>query len=368
VRLAHLADVHLDAHFALLPRDVARRRRHALEGALKSALERAAAEEVDAVLIAGDLYEHERVAPNTGEFLRAQFEAIAPTPVFIAPGNHDWYGPSSLYARLDWPANVYLFSEDTLRPLELADGLTLWGAAHRAPRNTDPFLDAFRVDRDGVNLALFHGSEQGAFRFQEEGKVPHSPFRSEQVAETGLDHAFVGHFHTAVDAGRYTYPGNPEPLAFGESGDAVRGLVLATVHGDGTIERERVAVAQTSVNDVVVDVTGCASGNDVRELVKAALDPLSGCVRVTLKGELAPEVDLELGDLRRVSTGPWGVVTRVGRLTVGYDIDSIREEATVRGAFVTDVLAFELDDALRRKVIVTGLRALEGRNDLEVLV
>ena len=110
VKIAHLADVHLDAQFALFPPHVARNRRHALESALKAGIERAAEENVDAILIAGDLYEHERVSPNTGEFLRALFETVAPTPIFVAPGNHDWYGPPSLYRQLGWSPNVHVFS------------------------------------------------------------------------------------------------------------------------------------------------------------------------------------------------------------------------------------------------------------------
>jgi DNA repair exonuclease SbcCD nuclease subunit len=42
------------------------------------------------VLFGGDLYEHERFSPDTGQFLRAMFEGIHPTPVYISPGNHDW--------------------------------------------------------------------------------------------------------------------------------------------------------------------------------------------------------------------------------------------------------------------------------------
>lgn len=38
------------------------------------------------------------------------------TPAYLTPGNHDWYGPDSLYRRLDWPAHVHVFTEDRLFP------------------------------------------------------------------------------------------------------------------------------------------------------------------------------------------------------------------------------------------------------------
>jgi DNA repair exonuclease SbcCD nuclease subunit len=368
MRIGLIADVHLDSAFALFPPLRARARRHAIEEAFGAALTSAAEASVDVIFLAGDLYEHDRVLPNTGEFLRSVLREIAPLPVFIAPGNHDWYGPESLYARLEWSPNVHVFGQDGLEPIELADGLTLWGAGHCAPANTAGFLDGFRTDRGGVNIALFHGSEQSALLFQEETKVPHAPFRAEQVDQAGLAHVFSGHFHTPVDDPRYTYPGNPEPLSFGEPGEPTRGLVIAMLHADGTVERERVRVAQTAVTDVEFDVSGCSSANEIREQVRAELDGLTGDVRLTLRGELQPEVDLELDDLSRLGPSSGGVVVRTGAISVGYDLDAIKDEATVRGAFVNDVLeSTQCPEELKRRVIVTGLRALEGRPDLEVV-
>jgi DNA repair protein SbcD/Mre11 len=200
MRIALIADVHLDSQFGLFPPELARERRHGIEEALRRAIGVAAEEAVDAVLLAGDLYEHERVAPDTGELLRSLLAEVAPLPVFVAPGNHDWLGPESLYARLEWPSNVHVFREDRLEPVELEDGLTLWGAAHRAPANTDGFLDGFRVARGGVNVALFHGSERSRLVFEHEAKMPHAPFLGEQISEAGLSHAFCGHYHTPADA------------------------------------------------------------------------------------------------------------------------------------------------------------------------
>lgn len=368
MRVAHVADVHLDSAFALFSPDVARARRQGIQSALRGAFEVAREWGAEAVFIAGDLYEHERVAPDTGEFVRALFAEVAPLPILIAPGNHDWYGPSSLYARLEWPDNVRVFTEDRPQPVELEPGLTLWGAAHCAPANTDGFLDDFHVDRDGVNIALFHGSEMGSFGFQaQEGKLPHAPFQIEQIAAAGLAHVFCGHYHAPVDADSYTYPGNPEPLTFGEQGGLIRGVALATIGSDGSVERERRSVAVTDVCDLTVDITGAVSGSEICHRVAAELSGRSGCARVTIVGEFSSEVDLSLGDVERADPSLIAVVARTGVLTTAYDLETIRQENTVRGEFVSDVLDSDLDEPLKHKVVVTGLRALEGRGDLEVV-
>lgn len=343
----------------------ARRRRQALRETLQRIVGLVREVRADALLCGGDLYEQERFSPDTAEFLRAVFAGLDPTPVFIAPGNHDWYGPDSLYHRTTWSPNVRIFRNDRLEAATLTDGLTLWGAAHRAPANTGGFLDGFAVDRGGVHLALFHGSERGWLEAQGAGKLPHAPFGSHQIQKAGLHFALLGHYHRPFDGACYSYPGNPDPLSFGEDGE--RGAVVATVEPSGTVGIERRTVAVTDAHDLMVDLTGCTNQQDVRDLVATAAAGLAGFARITLTGELAREIDLRPADLSTAVPAFEGVQVRTHGLRIGYDVASIKDEPTVRGQFVRDVMAADLSEDERRRVLITGLRALEGRSDLEVL-
>lgn len=365
MRLALFSDLHLAMPFRWAPPEVARTRRQALRDTLDAIVELAASNKADALLCGGDLYEHERVAPDTSTVVRDAFARIAPIPVLVAPGNHDWYGPQSLYRHTEWSENVHIFDEDRLQPYELAPGLTIWGAAHKRPAGTRGFLDGFQVDRgrDGVHLALFHGSLRSGLPFEEDDKQPHAPFDADQIPDAGLHHALLGHFHTPKDGDWHTYPGNPDPLTFGETGD--RGVVVVDVQEAGEVVRTRHVVAQSEVSEVTVDVTGCSSLQEVRARTEAALEDLSGIVRVTLEGEVTSDVDVN-SSLEGVGDHLAAVVCRLGRVTVAYDLDAIAQESTVRGQFVQDVRSAGLESDLERRVLITGLRALEGRQDLEV--
>ena len=255
--------------------------------------------------------------------------------------------------------------EDRLQPVPLQDGLTLWGAAHRAPARTLGFLDDFNVDRGGIHLALFHGSERSGFPAAEAGHQPHAPFDAAQIEAAGLHHALVGHYHRPRDAEQYTYPGNPDFLTFGEDGE--RGAVVVTVLPDGRVERERHRVGMTEAHDLALSVTGCASQQEVRDRLSALLASRRGVARVTVEGELDPRVDLHVGDLMDVPHGLDGLLVRPGRLQPSYDLQVIAEEPTVRGQFVRDVLDAELDEEDRRRVLLVGLRALEGQTELDPL-
>ena len=362
MRLLHFADLHLDAQFAWARPETARLRRRNRRETLTRILQLADEEQVDAVLCAGDLFEHERFTPDTVAFLRESF-ARTDRPIYLAPGNHDWYSARSPYALVEWSANVHLFTQARLTPIELADGLTLWGAAHCAPANTGPFFTDFRPDRGGVHLALAHASERGALPFQEFGKELHAPFDASELEAGGIAHAFLGHYHVARDRDRYTYPGNPDPLAFGESGG--RGVVLASVGDDGAITREHRSVAVSQVHDLVVALDGCRHVDDVRARVSLALAGLSGSARVTLSGEVPAELPVDPRGLMTLGDHLDGLVVRIGALVPAYDLEAIHAEATVRGQFARDAQLID-DDERRRKVLITGLRALEGRGDLEV--
>jgi hypothetical protein len=132
------------------------------------------------------------------------------------------------------------------------------------------------------------------------------------------------------------------------------------------VERRWHDVAVSEVHDLALDVGGAASMEEVREKVAEAAAGLSGFARLTLAGEVEPSLELDLAGVERERGELDALVVRAD-LSWGYDIDHLAEEASVRGQFIRDVRsADDLSDADRRRILVTGLRALDGRRDLEV--
>lgn len=307
MRFVLFSDVHLEAPFGWEGPSLELPRRRALRAVLSNILSLADDVGADAVLCGGDLYESTLAGSETGEFLRLAFEAIAPIPVYISPGNHDWFGPQSLYQNVKWSPNVHIFSDSTLQPVRLDDGLTLWGGAHRAPSRTDGFLDTFSTEGYGVHIALFHGSEIEGMTHERRGDS-NARFSAEQIPASGLHHAFVGHYHEHHDAEHYTYSGNPDPLTFAEKyerGSAERGVVVADVKPDGRIHRERRRVAITQIHEIIIDVSGAESSRDICTLVAETLEGLHGVARVTFEG--GSSVQLPIDALRELETSLDGV-------------------------------------------------------------
>lgn len=117
LRFIHAADFHLDSAFAALtPRQAAARRRESRELPVRLA-NYVNQNNIDLVLLAGDLFDSAASYRDTAEELSAalgQMEA----QVYIAPGNHDWYGPGSPYLTVKWPENVHIFTQPRLETME----------------------------------------------------------------------------------------------------------------------------------------------------------------------------------------------------------------------------------------------------------
>ena len=117
MRFVHVADVHLDTPFPGRSEPVRRRLREASREAFRRAVDLAIREEAHAFLIAGDLFDGERLSFPTERFLLEQMGRLADHGVTVvyATGNHDPGARDAGPRPLDWPPNVHLVGDTTPR-------------------------------------------------------------------------------------------------------------------------------------------------------------------------------------------------------------------------------------------------------------
>ncbi len=349
----------LDRPYEWAPPTVADARRKAAREALVEIIGATRRQHVDVIACAGDLFDRRTVAPTTMQWLTVALRS-ATTPVLIAPGNCDFVGPLGGYSRHEWPDNVIIFDTDRFTAVDVAGGVTIWGAAHTEAHRPRAFFDRFEVDRDGVNLALFHGAERSGVE-REPMMEACALFDESAVEAVGFDHALVGHYQQAHFGWMHTYPGAPiaHELGNGATGTAV----LITLADDGTIERAQLELSSPALHDLEVDLTGAKSARDAVKRAGASLAECAGIVRLRLNGRVAPDILLQRDDFV-------GLVPSADDLLLDWeaevDVDELVEEQTVRGQFVRDVLASrDLSDERRQRVLLIGLRALGGSDVLE---
>ncbi len=371
IRLVHTADVHLDACFAGagLPSDFGNRRRQSLRDVFAGIVRRAGAWPADALLIAGDLFEEDRVTRDTIAFCRKAFESISHVPVFIAPGNHDPYTPNSPYASELWPENVVIFRGPEWASHSVKDGaLTVYGFGFDAPHLPQNPFGALRLEsRDGVHVAVAHGSERG---HQPPDQGAYAPFDAVSAAVEGLAYVALGHFHTmqAIEGAFRTkmyYSGAPEGHGFKETGPR---YFLEIEIEDGAVRVKPTPSARVVYTADEVDCTGVASSQDLVETIRALPDDedLPRVARITLTGICPPEVRSAIPAAYDAVAGDFEYLDLVDETAPEEDYASLAWEETSLGAFVR-TMNDEVRDAVdedRRAVLTrareVGLAAFRG--------
>ncbi|MBW0158398.1 metallophosphoesterase family protein [Sedimentimonas flavescens] len=112
-RFVHTADLHLDAplkSLALKDENLSDLVGNATRRALERIVDLCLKEQVDALLIAGDLYDGDMRSMKTAAFLVSEMERLneAGIRVFMIRGNHD--AESVLTRELELPPNVHVFT------------------------------------------------------------------------------------------------------------------------------------------------------------------------------------------------------------------------------------------------------------------
>lgn len=351
LQILHAADFHLDAPFAALSAEQAHQRRAEQRDLIGRMVELARSRKADLILLSGDLFDSADTYAETTRIL-ARSLGQASCPVFLAPGNHDFYGVRSPYSALSWPDNVHIFTRPELEPFQLPElGCTVWGAAFTGPAREDSPLDGFSAPEDGtLHLGILHGDVDGKSRY--------CPIPSGQIGTSGLTYLALGHVHAGSGlqwAGEtaWAYPGCPEGRGFDELGD--KGCLWVTVEGRGHVETEFLPLARRRYRILEVDLSDAATPEET----------LSGCLpedgaedifRIYLTGESALSGP-DLPPLQAMAAARCYSADVRDRTRIRRDLWSRTEEDTLTGLFLR---------RMRGRLAAAGTE--EERADLELAV
>ena len=216
MRALHLADVHLDTPFAGRSERLRRRLRSASRAALSAAVDCALAERVHVVLIAGDLFDGERLSLGTELFLLDELARLSEAEIRVvyATGNHDW-GRSRRPREVAWPPNVTVVDTPDPRriPIEARDGQLLGfvtAAGHASARETADLSSAFQPPPGELpEIAVLHSQVVGATGGEEH--EPYAPSELRRLRDSGFHYWALGHVHVRQQLSgdpEIHYPGN----------------------------------------------------------------------------------------------------------------------------------------------------------------
>ena len=277
VRIVHTGDMHFDSPFAQLPSEVALMRREEQRETFMRIIMAVKENKADMLLIAGDVFDSRFVSASTTVFLREAFAEIQDTPIFIAPGNHDFLSPESLYKTVDFGENVHIFG-NCISACNIGE-CTVYGYGFPERFIKKGVLDSsFKHKKGTVGILLMHGDVSS--------ESDYNPVSTEILEQSSLNYVALGHVHTYSgirNAGEtlYAYSGVPESRHFDEVGRG--GIIIGDISETGN-DLSFVPTAKRENITVTVDITGMNTHESVYNKIAESLLE-ENLYKVTLTGK-----------------------------------------------------------------------------------
>lgn len=234
-RFLHAADIHLDSplhglsRYEGLPEDDIR---GATRAAFDNLVQRAIDEDVDFVVIAGDLFDGEWKDMSTGLYFARAMGRLdrAEIPVFLLAGNHD--AASVITRSIPWPPNVRLFSARRPETHLLAElQVAVHGQSFSTPAVTDNLVPSYPAAAEHhFNIGMLHTALAGR-----KGHADYAPCSLDDLKAKQYDYWALGHVHQheiVCEAPHVVFPGNIQGRTIRETGP--KGAVIVTVE-DGQV-------------------------------------------------------------------------------------------------------------------------------------
>lgn len=370
IKILHCADLHLDSPLSSLDIEKAELRHSDMRAAFTSLTLSAKMNNVDFLLISGDLFDGAFVSRDTVALILREFASIPDCRIIIAPGNHDPYTRSSYYGRGDFPENVYIFDSPELSCFEFPEkNTTVYGWAFISEYMESCPLEGFSVeDPTRINLLCAHGE-------LDVSSSKYCPIPSKLLAECGFDYAALGHVHTYSEikkpgVGYAAYSGCLEGRGFDECGE--KGAILAVADKDVSLQfaAKFVRFSKRCYQTERLDITGAASNADAADRLSALINEKrygsDTALRVRLCGNVAG--DFKLSPKFLSEQFPQLFMLEINDETLPLlDRDKLSCDPTLRGEFYRCLEAMlSSDDPETRETAAAALRcglaALSGED------
>lgn len=312
MKFIHIADVHLGAKPDQDKPWGAERQKHGWQ-ALAEVITRAEEEQVDLLLIAGDLFHRQPLQRELKE-VNYQFSRLTHTQVVMIAGNHDFISPDSYYRTFRWESNVHFLKKETLEYVEIpmlrtrVYGLSYWHKELPEALYDNPQI----AEGHFLNILLAHGGDE-----------KHIPFRAEALRKAGFDYVACGHIHKPVqlEEDRVVMAGALQPVDCGDMGE--HGFFM------GELSKERCMVefyplTYCEYATMNLKVTSDVTVGELETFVKQKLEqtPEYMIFKIVLTGFYDGSAPLETENLEKLER----IVRVINQCQPDYDFGRLKQQ------------------------------------------
>ena len=291
IKILHTADIHLGREFPLL-HEKGREYRSQLLRTFERIVDLAIGENISLLLIAGDLFDTNRVhGIIIGKVLSA-FRKLEKRDiqVCILPGTHDAYNDDSIYRFVHFPSNVTVFTPQHDHEIYKDLDLTVYGKAFDGRLvGESPIRGLSLTDATKFHVGMAHCSIKREDLIEKDSMI----LSRDEIANSGLDYLALGHWHSFQDFSqgntKACYCGSPEPIYVDQKGAG--SIAMVSIHEKGNVGVAPVCVGSKKFDEVTIDVGLVKSIEDIAKIVEPKADP-NLILKITLEGLCNTDYDL----------------------------------------------------------------------------
>lgn len=355
VKIIHTADIHIGMEFkrASFGSKLGNRRRNEIKETFYKILNRVEQENVDLLLISGDLFEDEFITIGELKEINGKFSKLN-TKIFIIAGNHDpIINNKSNYNLIQWSNNVYIFNTfvDKVSIEEL--NVDIYGLSWNRKHIEEKLFEQIEVqDKTRINILLAHGDIYGESKYLPIDKI--------NLLKKGFDYVALGHIHKHdFIESNIAYPGSPEPLDFSETGK--HGILEGAV-GINHADIKFIPFSKREFKILELNVHEDMTLEDIIDLILNMLEneDHSNLYRVIVKGCRDKDIKIDADYIKEKVESVIEYIEVKDETTLNYNLDSIKKEnnTNIIGQFIDYMEQRGLEDEIVKDALYEGLETL----------
>jgi len=360
MKILHCSDLHLESAYNVVGREFYRQLKDEALESFAYLCKYAKENDIEAVLICGDLFDGTNVRKSAIKYIFQQMESVSDITFYYIQGNHD------AKLRLDLPEkpeNFLIIGESFMR-FDFDENVSIGGVS-LSKQNVETFYDDIEFEENRFNIFMLHADT---------ALGNHDPSQFSNVDINKLKGKFInylalGHIHKRSegkldDRGIYCNSGNFGNYGFGEESE--RGFAVIDVNGT-TINVARHIVPQKR-NFVVlaVDISKFDTEKNFDEAIARVLlnQKRDDFVRVKLTGYFDETFDKKIDYLLSKYKDRFFYFDIKDESKLTIDLEQIKQEKlSLKHEFLSQVFAKEdLSDEMKNKIAYAGIQALRGED------
>lgn len=345
MRFIHIADIHLgavpDAGYPWSDK-----RRTEIWDSFKRIIRTAQKEQIDFLLIAGDLFHRQPLLRELKE-VNYLFSTLTDTRVVFILGNHDYLKKDSFYRGFQWNDNVICLEDQECQRIHFTDlGTTIYGFSYHSREITQALYDEIIPEEEGVcTILLAHGGDE-----------KHIPINKKQLSQAGFDYIALGHIHKPqiLLPNQMAYSGALEPLDRNETGE--HGYILGD-YSQGKMRIQFVPSAAREYIHLEIKTDEYQTDYSLCERISQGIQQhgTRHIYKLILSGYRDPDIQYDLKSYEKL-----GNVVEIEDLTrPAFDFEKLKRkyQNNVIGRYISR-LNTQSEDEVQNKALYYGVQAM----------